>query len=778
MNDLRLTAPALAAWITALVCTQIRAVPVVVPVVLALLALLALGALGVAAMGRAAVGRGARLVAVLAVCLAVAAAVAAATAASVPQRTPAVLDEAAASAGLLDVRVEVSGSPVMLDGPSGRMAVDVTIRTAVSRSATAAGLAAPAVLFASARDEAGPGDELRLSARIEPGRDGDRETYVLTDVGGAVAHSSGEPVLDAASGLRAGFVELARTLPGDGAELLPGLAVGDTTLVDDALDDRMTGASLSHLTAVSGANCALVVGAVLGLLALCGASRWVRVGGGLVALAGFVVLVTPEPSVVRAAVMAAIVLVSHGLGRRSLGGPVLFLAVVVCFLIDPWLSREFGFALSVAATAGLLFLSGPLTALMRRAMPSVLAAAVALPLAAQLACQPIIVLLDPGIPIWGIPANMLAAPAAPIVTVLGMLSCLLLPVLPGPAALLGALAWVPAQWIAGVAAAADAAPLARAPGAPGVVGVVVAAVVLLLVAILAGARTTGGRRSIAVVLVVVGACYLAVLGGSRLGELWTRPSDWSVAMCDVGQGDAVLVRSEDQVALIDTGPDPDALESCLSDLGIGRIQLLVLSHFDADHVGGVPAVSGRVDLVLHQPPREPTEQRVVAGLADDGAHTSATSAGTEGGLGSLPWRILWPPADPTPYSGNDGSVVIEFGGAVDGVFLGDLGADSELALLAEGTVGSDYAIVKVAHHGSADQYGPLYERIGARLGLVSCGIDNDYGHPTKTALALLARDGTAVARSDLDGTTLVAIRGASLVTWSSGPPGDEAGRSP
>jgi competence protein ComEC len=113
--------------------------------------------------------------------------------------------------------------------------------------------------------------------------------------------------------------------------------------------------------------------------------------------------------------------------------------------------------------------------------------------------------------------------------------------------------------------------------------------------------------------------------------------------------------------------------------------------------------------------------------------------------------------------------VIEFGGEVNAIFLGDLGADSELALLAEGTVRSGYATVKFAHHGSADQYDALYERIGASLALVSCGADNDYGHPTRSALALLARTGAAVARSDRDGTTLVAARGSELVTWSAGP---------
>jgi competence protein ComEC len=774
--DIRMALPAATTWAAALACTQVRDVPITVPIGLAVVAVVLIGT-------ACAIDRG-RLLAAGAVSVALAAAAAGAVTATAAQRVPPVLERAASTAAAVDVRVVVTGAPVPLDGPGDRAAVSVEIRSveirsAVNRSVEADpasdgstavhDLSAPAVMFVEDMHDAAPGDQVGLRARIEPGREGDREAFVLSSLGGEVSVTAAAPVLDAAAELRGRFVDLARDLPGDGGDLLPGLAVGDTSLVSEELEDRMTGASLSHLTAVSGANCALVVGAVVGALALCGARRSVRVAGGLVALGGFVVLVTPEPSVVRAAVMAAIVLLSVGAGRRSAGAAVLFLAVIVCLLADPWLSREFGFALSVAATAGLLFLAGPLTTLLQRVMPTVLAAAVALPLAAQLACQPIVVLLDPSVPLGGIPANMLAAPAAPVVTILGMGACLLVPVLPGLASVVAALAWVPSQWIAGVAAATDDAPLARLPGPPGAFGVAAALGVLLLVAAVAGARSSRLRRGAAVTLLILGCGYLAVLGGVRIGQVWSRPGDWSIAMCDVGQGDAVLVRSGEDVALVDTGPDPEALDACLSDLGIGRIDLLILSHFDADHVGGVAAVAGRSDVVLHQPLREADDRTLVAGLAERGARAIETTAGVSGALGSLAWRALWPPPEPSPYTGNDGSVVIEFGGEVNAIFLGDLGADSELALLAEGTVRSGYATVKFAHHGSADQYDALYERIGASLALVSCGADNDYGHPTRSALALLARTGAAVARSDRDGTTLVAARGSELVTWSAGP---------
>jgi competence protein ComEC len=284
-----------------------------------------------------------------------------------------------------------------------------------------------------------------------------------------------------------------------------------------------------------------------------------------------------------------------------------------------------------------------------------------------------------------------------------------------------------------------------------------------------GAGVVRVRRTAAVLLVTAAAVYGVGVAGSRLGEVWSRPGDWSIAMCDVGQGDAVLVRSGSRTALVDTGPDPEVLDDCLRDLGIGHVDLLVLSHFDRDHVGGVAAVTGRTTEVLHQPVVEPADGALLRGLEAGGARLVETTTGDHGVLGDAPWRALWPPPDRPRYTGNDGSVVIEFGGPLDAIFLGDLGKDSELALLADGRVGTDYAVVKFAHHGSADQYPPLYERLGARLALVSCGRDNDYGHPTATALDLIRKEGTAVARSDRNGTTLVAVRPDALTTWSTGP---------
>ncbi|MCR8672082.1 ComEC/Rec2 family competence protein, partial [Agrococcus sp. HG114] len=229
-----------------------------------------------------------------------------------------------------------------------------------------------------------------------------------------------EPWAAWAGPLRDGLLAASSQLPGMGGELLPGLAIGDERRVSATLRTAMLDAGLSHLTAVSGANCVIVVGAAFQLAAALGARRGVRVAAAAGALAGFVVLVTPEPSVVRAGTMAAIALVGIVTGRRSGAIALLALAVLVVLGVQPHLATSAGFALSALATCGLIVHARPIAAMLARALPMPLAALVAVPAAAQLWCLPVLVGLDARVSVVSVLANLLAGPAAPIVTVVGL----------------------------------------------------------------------------------------------------------------------------------------------------------------------------------------------------------------------------------------------------------------------------------------------------------------------------------------------------------------------
>ena len=140
-------------------------------------------------------------------------------------------------------------------------------------------------------------------------------------------------------------------------------------------------------------------------------------------------LVTPEPSVIRAAVMAGVAMLSLMLGRPSAGAGMLALSASGILIADPWLASTAGFALSVAASGALIMLSPSLTRGFARWMPQPLALAIAVPTAAQLVCGPVIALFAEQQSLVGLAANLLAAPAAPIATIIGLLACLAAPLL-------------------------------------------------------------------------------------------------------------------------------------------------------------------------------------------------------------------------------------------------------------------------------------------------------------------------------------------------------------
>jgi competence protein ComEC len=242
------------------------------------------------------------------------------------------------------------------------------------------------------------------------------------------------------------------------------------------------------------------------------------------------------------------------------------------------------------------------------------------------------------------------------------------------------------------------------------------------------------------------------------------PTDWAVVQCDVGQGDAVLVRDRGATMLIDTGVEPEPLERCLDLVGVDRLDLAVITHWDADHAGGVEAIAGRVGLVLHGPLDGSRSSRVLDPLVRGGAEVVEVGAGASGALGGADWRVLWPP--PRTEPGNDASVVIDLRTErYRAVFLGDLGEEAQERLRRDHDVGGA-DVVKVAHHGSADQSDALYRELRAPVGLVGVGADNGYGHPTESLLDLLAGTGTTVVRSDRSGTAaLVAVAGGFRL-WS------------
>ncbi|HUH52654.1 MAG TPA: ComEC/Rec2 family competence protein [Microbacteriaceae bacterium] len=579
-----------------------------------------------------------------------------------------------------------------------------------------------------------------------------------------------------------------------GANLVPGFAVGDTSLVNEKLDSEMKESSLTHLTAVSGANCALITGAVLVIAARLGVRRRMRFCLAAVILSGFVVVVGPDPSVQRAAIMSAVALLSGFGGKRAVAFPALGAAIFILLFLDPWQSRAPGFTLSVAATGGILLLVPTLEKAINLVvrMPRWATLPFTVTIAAQIACGPLLLLLQPGLPAAGVPANVLAAPAAPLGTGLGLLALVTLPINSQLGHLFVWAASFPARWVEATAQVSANLPYSRWywPGGP-----LGATLLFIVEVVLACAfiywqqkrilrepwkkRLPQPTKVVAITVTVATAgvgIFVATTFVTPLARYISTPKNWIVVACDVGQGDATLLRSlEDKtkVILIDTGDDEELLKECLYRFGVSEIELLVLTHDDKDHVGALPVVIDLVNHAMVSPPIfgvQHFEREIVQMLRYKQIPITVAYAQMQGGFnggqqGGLTWDVLWPTHDALLLTDNASSIVLNVqSGSFRYLLLGDTGADEhQMMLLAEESLAAD--VVKIAHHGSGDFDERLLAVTGARHGIISSGLNNRYGHPHPKVLDTLESNGISQLRTDIYGSIAITQEDKNLSVW-------------
>lgn len=511
---------------------------------------------------------------------------------------------------------------------------------------------------------------------------------------------------------------------GDAGALIPGMVIGDTAKQSADFKNDMRRAGLTHLVAVSGANFAIVSAFVLWCMQFIFRKVPARLVATAIALACFIALVRPTPSVLRAAAMAAVMLIAMSTRQRGDSLPALGFAIAAVVVIDPWQSRDPGFALSVLATAGLLILAPRITAYLQRWFPDKVAVVLAIPIAALALCLPVIVALSGYISPVSIIANIVAAPFVAPITVVGFIAALISPISPTLAHLLILLVRPFASVITTIARWAAQFPVLSIR--TGVVGFLVVLAILLTLVFL--------RRKalIAVALVTV---LLLCWGRFPVG-------DWDIFICDIGQGDGYVINLHNHRAIvIDVGPDPAAMDQCLRQLKIETIALLILTHPHADHIGGLSgAEKGRK-----------VEAEWFGNIA----------AGTQVSIGEYAIEVLWP----------------EQVGAIDAnpnnLSIAALIKSPDLTLFAAGDIEPAIQeklrgkvgrvdIYKVAHHGSRFQDQLLMRELSPALALISAGVGNTYGHPAESTIAALEHLHAKVLRTDRDGAIAVDARNHTL----------------
>jgi competence protein ComEC len=491
---------------------------------------------------------------------------------------------------------------------------------------------------------------------------------------------------------------------------LRALIVGDRARLVDSARRPFERSGTAHLLAVSGLHIgwAFALGRLLVLGGLYpwpgvrlqrGRRRWAAFFG-LGVGASYAILAGLSVPTLRAAAMAGAGAVTLLGGRPAAGWNALAGAALFILALDPASLFAPSFGLSFLAVAGIL---------LWRPRGRLVTQLASCTLGASLATAPLLVHLGLPLPTLGIVANLVLVPwFTGVVVPLGLGVAVLALVLPEGAALLAPLARVAAD--AGLRAAELLASPellpASATSAP------VAAIVGAVFAVRVGLR--GELRLAGAIGLLAG--MVGVTTGITASRSPAHPG-LEVLFLDVGHGDATVVRHADSAWLVDAGPRWGSFDAgrrvvlpALRAEAVGRLDVLVLTHADRDHIGGASAVVERFDVgeiwVSPLTVDDPSLRRVREAAATRGVPLRIVVSGYEARLGEWRARALWPPPGLRPSSRNDGGLVVRLEGPAGCAILP---ADASLAVEQELAAGvSRCALLKLGHHGSETSSGPLW----------------------------------------------------------------------
>ena len=634
-----------------------------------------------------------------------------------------------------------------------------------------------------ALDRAAPhvryGDRLTLTGGIESPPvfdDFDYREYLARQGVGAVARfpaltldaeNAGSPLLRRVYALRATLSEsLQRSLPEPASSLARSLLLGQRRGLPDEVRQDFIETGTSHLVAISGLHVAVLLGAALAFgRLLFGGARWALLLA-LVAVWAYAMVSGMSPSVTRAALMGSVFLLGRALGREGASLPALAAAAALMTALDPRLLGNVSFQLSFTAVLGLLLLAPPIEARLARvstqvtgaegasaALGRATASASAAGIAATLGTLPLVAMVFERVSYVGIPVTLLALPALPLALAASGASAVAGAVWTPLGIATGWVAWGPLSYLLAMVGAA-----ARLPGGLLELGGVTPVMVWGYYALLAGAayglrrwqdddgapaptgpsglRLGGGRLRWAALALLL-ACAVV-----WIAAITTPDGRLTVTFLDVGQGDAIFIQTPSgKQLLIDGGPDPEALQREL-----GRVMpfwdrsldLIVLTHPDADHLNGLVSVLERykVSLVAETSVESKSAQyasfRALAGRAEIerveafAGYELRTSDG-------VVISVLNSPADVPewmPDLRNNSGVTLRVSyGDVSFLLPADIHRYTEEVLVASGAP-LQATVLKAAHHGSATSSSQAFlDAVQPEVVVVSAGLDNQFGHP-------------------------------------------------
>lgn len=545
-------------------------------------------------------------------------------------------------------------------------------------------------------------------------------------------------------------------LRGESRAILAGFLVADRRAATQmGIDKLFASAGIAHLMAVSGSHLAVVSSFVVSLASRLRTRPWVRAALVVGATGGFVCLCGAPPSAVRAWLM---LLASHAAvvaGRRREALSTLMLVALGMALVEPFVTGQLGFRLSVVCVACLTAFSPYVTYVLEvlvahkvprwvrgarlrrrlRHLGTVATETLAATIVAMVVSMPLVCPVYGKVSLVASLANLAATPIMTACMALGLVACVAMP-LPCASWLLLAICdvlLVPLVFLLRMLAGLPGASLALDID-PVCLGMTLAVLGVMLVA---WWPTVSRMR----LLVAFGTCAAVALA---LVLRWTVFAPARICVLDVGQGDAILVQDGPSAILVDMGPD-DGVTRALARMHVLRLDAVVITHLHEDHYGGLDDLEGLVPygrLVVAEGVA-PQAGEVLAAAGSSLDDVECTEVGYHDALkvGGFTLTVVWPHEPVTGLTNPDSlELYVRYDDgerSLTGLLTGDAEQNETSAVIQAKDVGG-IDFLKVGHHGSAASLGMgEAQALSPLVAVASAGEDNEFGHPTTACIEVL-----------------------------------------
>lgn len=563
-----------------------------------------------------------------------------------------------------------------------------------------------------------------------------------------------------------------RSLPRQQAGLLNGMLIGYREGLSQEVTDAFSDAGLTHIMAVSGAN---IVFLILPLAFLFKRLKLGNRTSGILIIAFlvfFIFIAGFEPSVLRAVVMASVILVAGMLNRETDVYTTIAFAAVLLLTVSPYMLFDAGFLLSFAATLSLVLFYNNIKKLVTcRFIPSSVAAILAATLAAQLGVLPVTLAYFNRVSLISVLSNLLAVPLLEFITILGMFMAILGQIHIFFSQVLGYINCVLLSAVLYITKISSGIPFASIT----TVTPPMAAIVLYYSS-LWFFLWYRPLKNIRLKPVHIGAP--AAVAALLLTVPLLIPGRLEVVFLDVGQGDSSFIQTcTGKNILLDGGgsTDPNIVSKVgeetvapfLLDRGVTALEAVIASHAHTDHIEGLYTVLEQFrvkELIIPRMENEEEFSKLLKLAADRKVGVIRCGRGDRIRLDAkTSVDVLSPsPAMSSNTSLNNTSLVLKLHyGTADVLFTGDAEAEAERDML-EGGIPLDAEVLKVGHHGSSTSTGREFlEKVGPSAAVISVG-RNNFGHPSPVTLELLEEKGVQVFRTDECGAVVLTSRGRDV----------------